>query len=457
MSPEGRHMRNIHIARVSEVGQRQPDSLHSPTVQFKKMGEWSQARGDDVLHEWDELDVSAKLPLHRRPKLLRAIEMIEEGDADNLIFAYFDRSVRNIKVQLEIIERIERVKGAGLFVLDRGELTNANAIDRYINTVIGSTNQLYADITGEKVVSAQDEAVALGHYPIAKIPPGFERSGHTLTVVESQVPVITEVFNMRDSVPPATYREIRDYLAEHGIHRSVNGVVSMLGNRIYLGELHFGQHENLTAFLPIIDPDVFDRVQRLKAKGGRRSKSPRLLARLGVLYCGSCGGALIMNAGAGHYGCADNKARKCERKVSIRAERIEEVVKDAVRDYTKDARGRADAETRIREADLKVEQAQANMTAALRVFKGYENAQEARSAIDTAQVDLDTAKRERASLGARKARKLIAPDDIDKLPVSERMPEWRGLITDTGVRVTIHPAFSRRWDDSRIDIKFDVK
>ena len=54
-----------------------------------------------------EIDVSGKLPLSKRPGLLAAIEMIEAGQADQPVVAYFDRLVRSLKVQLEVIERVE--------------------------------------------------------------------------------------------------------------------------------------------------------------------------------------------------------------------------------------------------------------------------------------------------------------------------------------------------------------
>ena len=51
------------------------------------------------------------MPLSKRPGLLAAIEMIEAGRADQLVVAYFDRLVCSLKVQLEVIERVERAGG----------------------------------------------------------------------------------------------------------------------------------------------------------------------------------------------------------------------------------------------------------------------------------------------------------------------------------------------------------
>jgi Resolvase, N terminal domain len=66
---------------------------------------------------------SGKLPLSKGPGLLAAIETIEAGGADQLVVAYFDRLVRSLKVQLEVIERVEGA-GGEIIALDHGKLTS---------------------------------------------------------------------------------------------------------------------------------------------------------------------------------------------------------------------------------------------------------------------------------------------------------------------------------------------
>jgi DNA invertase Pin-like site-specific DNA recombinase len=92
---------------------------------------------------------------------LAAIEMIEAGRADQLVVAYFDRLVRSLKVQLEVIERVERA-GGEIFALDHGKLTNGTAAQRLSTNMLGSVFQYFAEITGEKVTAAQALAVARG-------------------------------------------------------------------------------------------------------------------------------------------------------------------------------------------------------------------------------------------------------------------------------------------------------
>ena len=164
--------RDVVVVRVSERGDREDEHFHSPEVQVEAARRWAKDRGDRlVASPIPEIDVSGKLPLSRRPGLLAAIEMIEGGRADQLVVAYFDRLVRSLKVQLEVIERVERA-GGEIFALDHGKLTNVTAAQRLSTNMLGSVFQYFAEITGERVTAAQARAVARGVYPHPKIPVG---------------------------------------------------------------------------------------------------------------------------------------------------------------------------------------------------------------------------------------------------------------------------------------------
>ena len=60
--------------------------------------------------------MSGGAPLAQRPGLRRAVEMVEAGQADVVVVAYFDRLVRSLAVQAEVVERVERAGGAILAV-----------------------------------------------------------------------------------------------------------------------------------------------------------------------------------------------------------------------------------------------------------------------------------------------------------------------------------------------------
>ena len=327
-------LRDVVVVRVSEKGDREEEHFHSPEVQIEAAMRWAKDRGERlVASPFPEIDVSGKLPLSKRPGLLAAIEMIEAGRADQLVVAYFDRLVRSLKVQLEVIERVERA-GGEIFALDHGKLTNGTAAQRLSTNMLGSVFQYFAEITGEKVTAAQARAVARGVYPHPKIPVGYVRGENGVLVVEpAAARVVVQAFKRRDL--GASLVEIQAWLAENGIERALSGVGWMLRSRMYLGEIHFGELHNTQAHEPIVkDRGLFERVQRRTVSRGRQAKSERLLARLGVLRCGTCGSRMVINSDSGSYRCGDTSADRCRRRAAVKADRVEEVVLDAVRAYS---------------------------------------------------------------------------------------------------------------------------
>src|SRR5947199_8689978 len=242
--------RDVVVVRVSEQGDREDENFHSPKAQLARAKLWSVDQGNRVVDAFEEIDVSGKLPLVRRPGLLRAIEMVEAGEADHIVVAYFDRLVRSLKVQLEVIERVERA-GGEIFALDHGKLTNGTAATRLSTNMMGAVFQYFAEVTGEKVTAAQARAVARGVLPNSRIVPGYMRGEDgVLVVVPELAPVVRELFERRDR--GATIVELQAFLLECGIERSVAGVASMLRSRLYLGEIHFGELHNTRAHEPII-------------------------------------------------------------------------------------------------------------------------------------------------------------------------------------------------------------
>ena len=190
--------RNVIVVRVSEQGNREEENFHSPKIQLAKAKQWSKERGERVVDAFEEIDVSGKLPLTKRPRLLQAVEMVEAGEVEHIVVAYFDRLVRSLKVQLEVIERVEKA-GGEIFAIDHGKLTNGTAATRMSTNMMGAAFQYYAEVTGEKVGAAQERAVKRGVLPNSRIPPGLKRGEDGVLVPDRElVPVVREVFKRRD-------------------------------------------------------------------------------------------------------------------------------------------------------------------------------------------------------------------------------------------------------------------
>jgi DNA invertase Pin-like site-specific DNA recombinase len=109
----------------------------------------------------EELDVSGGAPLTKRHGLRRAVEMVESGQAEVVVVAYFDRLVRSLTVQAEVVERIERAGGA-ILAVDVGEV-RADTASRWLSsTMHGLVAEYHRRSTSERTADAKRRAVMRG-------------------------------------------------------------------------------------------------------------------------------------------------------------------------------------------------------------------------------------------------------------------------------------------------------
>jgi hypothetical protein len=247
------------------------------------------------------------------------------------------------------------------------------------------------------------------------------------------------VFRMR--ADGATLAEIRAFLVEHGILLSYRGVQSMLRSELYLGEIHFGSYEpNLSAHPAIVDRELWNRVQRVIIPRGRRAKSDRLLARLDVLRCASCGSGMVVGTQTQQrrsypfYRCGRVR-EDCARRVTISATLVEEIVVGEVRRALADVEGRASAEQNVREAHAALERAQGELDAAFRAFAGFD-AEGARARFAELTAVRDAAQEQVDHLGSPSSALVLRADtDWDRLSLDAR----RALIRATVAQVRVAP------------------
>jgi hypothetical protein len=231
------------------------------------------------------------------------------------------------------------------------------------------------------------------------------------------------------------------YLVKHGIARSYSGTISLLESPLMVGELHFGDLVNESAHEPIVDRDLFSAVQRITVSKGRRGTSERLLARLGVLRCGTCGSRMVVgttnNHGSGlyhFYRCSTNG--DCPRKVTIGAEIAEQTVIEAVRTALQDIEGRVSAAANARDAESQLEQAELALRAAVQAFTGFEDVSETRERLIQLRQARDDAQARVDRLGGvGVALSINASADWERLTVDEK----RSLIRATVQRASVSP------------------
>ena len=134
--------------------------------------------------------MSGKTSLEDRKDLREAVEAIEAGEAEVVVAAYLDRLVRSLKVQAEIVQRVERAGGKVLAV-DVGQVTEGTASQWLSGTMHGMVAEYYARAAGERTAAAQARAVARGVLPSwplrASIGTGLQAVEHHFLQINDEV------------------------------------------------------------------------------------------------------------------------------------------------------------------------------------------------------------------------------------------------------------------------------
>jgi DNA invertase Pin-like site-specific DNA recombinase len=431
--------RAIGIIRVSQVKGREGERFVSPDEQRERIVAACERDGLELLDVIPELNVSGGTPLAKRTGLRTAIERVEAGEVQVIVAAYFDRLVRSLKAQGELIERVESAGGQVLAV-DVGQVTEDSAGQWLSGTMHGAVAEYQRRSIRERSAEGQARAVARGATPWARVPLGYtRRDDGTLEPNPKEVPLVVQAFTMRAAGDSIT--TIRHALAAAGVERSHRGVQVMLATRVYLGEVHFGKLVNLHAHEPIIERELWNRVQRMVIPRGPQPASDSLLARLGVLRCGSCGsrlGSMKMPRQNDYpiYRCGSTS--DCDHHVTISARIAEEVVTAAVRTALADAEGRASAAENAQEAARVLERAQANLDAGVRSFAaaGLETESAAVDRLTELRRERDDAQGRVDQLGPQAARTVNAATGWDELSLAEK----RDLIRATVESAIVAPS-----------------
>lgn len=361
--------RAIGIVRVSRSSGRAGESFSSPRDQADRIRALAAREGWALtIPEPYEIDISGDALLSDRPQLSRAVVAVQTGEAEVIAGAHTERLWWNHETASQVIRLVEDANGE-VWSADQGLLTARSAADEFSGTVRTAADRLARRQNREKTMAAIQRAIDRGVPPWPRVTPGYRKlEDSTYEPDPRRARAVREAFELRAA--GVTVREIREHLGARGIALTYPGVVNLLRSRVVLGEIHFGQFTpNLRAHKAIVPRDVWAAVQRTRVPAGRKAKSERLLARQGVLVCGTCSGRLVASTADGDryliYRCQNHD---CARRVTISCHLADDAVVARVRARLVDLEGRASAAADARDAEAELERAQSELDAAIRTL-----------------------------------------------------------------------------------------
>jgi site-specific DNA recombinase len=240
-----------------------------------------------------------------RPALQRLLADITGGKIDIVVVYKVDRLTRSLVDFSTLVQAFDAANTS--FVSITQSFNTTTSMGRLTLNRLLSFAQFEREVTAERIRDKIAASKARGMWMGGTPPIGYKPAGRTLEIVDEHAEIIRHVFRTYREV--GTVRALIDRLTAENVftpqRRTANGRVfgggrfsrgqlyGMLKNPIYVGEIvhygriHAGQH------LPIIDRDLWNRVQKQLAdhvpgqRQGKRIEHPSLLAGLVVDQLGA--------------------------------------------------------------------------------------------------------------------------------------------------------------------------
>ncbi|MBR5874219.1 MAG: TnpV protein [Oscillospiraceae bacterium] len=233
-------------------------------------------------------------------------------------------------------------------VLSATETISEGSEGIILESVLGGIAEYYSAELSEKVIRGHTETLIKGKFNGGMVPVGYYIDDNQYFQIDTvTAPFVVEMFQRYDRGESKT--EIRDWLNKNHIKNSkgtemtYSSVSSILKNRKYIGEYSFHNHINYDAIPPIIDKELFERVQmrhERNKKAPAHFKADEEYILSSKLVCGHCGTYMCGESGTGrggikyhYYKCMAVKKKKnnCKKK-TVKKEWIEDIV---IREITK--------------------------------------------------------------------------------------------------------------------------
>lgn len=465
------HLPQLRAIGIGRQSKKNDESLSIP-LQIERLEQVAAAENFNLLGVLEEPGVSGGADLSKRRGLRVAVEMVENDEADVIVAAYFDRFFRDLTVQAEVLDRIEKA-GGRVLAADVGDVSNETASSWMSATAIGMVAEYHRRVTREKTSESRRAAIARGVPASPRITPAYRRvfdAQGTCVGIEphpERAPIVRRAFELRAA--GSSLPAIVDFLHEHGIELSHSGLQKLFESRIVRGELRHGRYVKLESHEPVVSEELWQAVQAVRGSRGRKAKSERLLARQRILRCETCGGPMSVRHSVGRnrdgtpaphrvyafYVCS-SPGRHDGPRAMIAADAAEAIVRAAVVSKTSGIVGRAGLIDELDSLDAQLAKLDRDLEAAAKTFEGFENMAAVRERMLELQSRRDELSARRAHLSrvADPALTVTTEDDFDQLTLDGR----RELVRSYVARAVVTPGHGtgrfRRSVEHRVRVEF---
>lgn len=329
--------RAITLARVSS--KEQEDEGYSVDAQTLYLEKYCDNKSLTVLKAFKIAETASKPEM--RKEFQQMLDYLEQHNIKHLVVEKVDRLTRNSKSAVTIDDWLDSDADRQLHLPKNGLILHKGSTsqDRFMWDIYVAVAKQYANNLREEVKKGVMEKLRQGWYPGTRPPVGYVHSGdkgHKIQIVDSKTaPLVKLAFELYDT-GNYSIKRLCEELKNQGLTNRVGKPLSksyihyMLRDKFYIGIMTWLGKEYHGNFDPIIDEDLWERVQRRLSSGTtpRVEKRENLTLLKGKAHCEDCGGLIswYLQKGWWYGECKSNKpcsVRGCARQDKIEQELAE--------------------------------------------------------------------------------------------------------------------------------------
>lgn len=261
----------------------------SPASQRDSLLRFATEHGLKIVEWYEDLGISGKKPIKKRPALQQMIKDAEAGKFERIIFIKLDRYFRSVKEYFECQKRLEAKNVLWTATEEKYDLTDAGG--RYWVTQKLAMAEYEADLTGERIDLVNEYKVRTGQaltgaqsqglaYTVEKDKDGAKRvvkDPKTAPVVADYIEHFLTHHNKRQAFLYANEK--------HNVNYSYESYRKMLSDTKIYG--HYRGNDNYCE--PYIDKATFDKIQEINNSKSKIRKNKHVYMFSGLVKCPVCG------------------------------------------------------------------------------------------------------------------------------------------------------------------------
>ena len=320
---------------------------YSISSQFKLIQKYSEELSIRIDEEFIDIETAKKSGRTNFTKMVRKFKSLNKNHKDSCRLIIFcektDRLYRNIKdwVTLDELNNLE------IHFVKEGTIISehSKSSDMFIHGIKILVSKNYIDVLGEETRKGLNEKAEQGYFPMGA-PQGYSNvrvNDKNIIEPNSNAPIVTSIFKtyaLGNHSLSSLYKGIveqNSLLNRNGKIISRATLHNILRNPFYYGVFKWKGQKHLGKHKAIITKELFETVQELLSKGNMNHPKTHTKEWLyqGLISCEICGSSYTMEIKKKryvYYHCTGSK--KACSKVYVREERIEEQVREQLKNIT---------------------------------------------------------------------------------------------------------------------------